>query len=178
MAEAATKLPVKGETRSADRTPAAWHPFESLRREMHHLFDDFRGDFGRPFFRRPRFEMEPFLGREGAWGTMPAVDLAEKDDAFEITAELPGLSENDVEVKYSNGMLTISGEKQEEKEEKKKDYHLSERRYGAFQRSFSVPEGVDPEKLSATFAKGVLTVTLPKSPEARQKEKRVPIKTA
>jgi HSP20 family protein len=174
MAEAATKLPVKDD---ANRTPArpAWPPFENLRQEVERLFDDFRFDFGRSPFRLGRFDLEPFWRREMSWGALPAVDIVEKDAAFEVTAELPGLNEKDVEVKYANGMLTISGEKQVEKEEKKKDYHLSERRYGSFRRSFSVPVGVDADRLEASFTKGVLTVTLPKSVEARQKEKKVPI---
>ena len=73
-------------------------------------------------------------------------------------------------------MLTIKGEKKEEKEEKAKNYHLSERRYGAFQRSFQLPFGVDAEKIEANFQKGVLTVTLPKTPEAQKKEKKIEIK--
>jgi HSP20 family protein len=73
-------------------------------------------------------------------------------------------------------LLKIKGEKKEEKEEKKKDYYMSERRFGSFQRAFEVPDGIDAQKIEATFKNGVLTVTLPKSPEAQKKEKSIPVK--
>jgi len=88
------------------------------------------------------------------------------------------LDESNVEVKFADGLLTIKGEKREEKEEKKKDYYLSERRFGSFQRSFHVPDGVDADKIEARFRNGVLTVTLPKSAEAQKKEKKIAIKKA
>lgn len=176
MAEAATRLPVTDDAGRSARPPAV-QSFENLRQEIERMFDDFRSDFGRSPFRRGRIDLEPFWRREMSWGALPAVDIVEKDNAFEIAAELPGMTDKDVEVKYANGMLTISGAKEVEKEEKKKDYHLSERRYGSFRRSFSVPEGVDAGRLEANFSKGVLTVTLPKSAEARQKEKKVPVGT-
>jgi HSP20 family protein len=109
---------------------------------------------------------------------MPAVDIAESDKAYEVTAELPGMDEKNIEVKLTNGNLTIKGEKREEKEEKKKDYYLSERHFGSFERQFRVPEGVDVEKIEASFKKGVLTVTLPKRPEAQKPEKKINIKAA
>ena len=79
-------------------------------------------------------------------------------------------------MKFADGILTIKGEKREEKEERKKDYYLSERRFGSFQRSFQLPDGVDADKIEARFKNGVLTVTLPKSPEAQRKEKKIAIK--
>jgi len=99
------------------------------------------------------------------------MDLVEKEDAYEITAELPGLDDKNVEIKLSNRTLTIRGEKSEEKEDKQKDYYLSERRYGSFQRSFQLPDGVDADKIDAKFTKGVLTVKLPKTAEAKKAEK-------
>jgi HSP20 family protein len=86
------------------------------------------------------------------------------------------MDEKNIEVNFSDGTLTIKGEKKDEKEEKNKDYYLSERRYGSFQRSFSVPDGVDAEKIEAAFKNGILTVTLPKTPEAQKKEKKIEIK--
>ena len=86
------------------------------------------------------------------------------------------MDEKSIEVKFSDGMLTIKGEKEETKEEKEKDYHLSERRYGSFQRTFGVPDGVDANKIEATFTKGVLTVVLPKSAEAQKAEKKIAVK--
>lgn len=175
MAETAIKLPVKEDTKESGRLPAGLQTVENLRQEMERLFDDFRFDFGRSPFRRGRFDLEPFWRRGVSFGAVPAVDIAEKDNAYEITAELPGMDEKDIEVKYASGMVTIRGEKQVETEEKKKDYHLSERRYGSFQRSFSVPEDVDADKLEASFAKGVLKVTLPKSQAAKKSEKKIPV---
>ena len=91
----------------------------------------------------------------------------------EISAELPGIDEKNVEVKVADDILTIKGEKQEEKEEKTKDYHLSERSFGSFQRAFQVPSGVDTDKIDAKFSKGILTVTLPKSTEAQKAPAKV-----
>lgn len=174
MAEATTKLPVKKSTASAKSEERA--PFESLRREIDRLFDDFR-----PFdWRLPSkvlgFEI-PRISRT-EWQVAPAMDLVEKDDAYEITAELPGLDEKNVEIKLSNHTLTIKGEKSEEKEDKQKDYYLSERRYGSFQRSFRLPDGVDADRIDANFAKGVLSVKLPKTTEAKQAEKTISVKAA
>ena len=110
----------------------------------------------------------------------PAVDIAEKDNAFEITADLPGMDEKNVEVQVVNGNLTIKGEKKEEKEEKeeKKDFYLHEHHFGSFERSFSIPDGVDADKIEANFKKGVLTVTLPKKPEAQKPAKKIDVKAA
>jgi HSP20 family protein len=180
MAEAATKVPVKGEPKKAEETSAMkeWRPFETLRREIDRLFDDFDGGFWRAPFRRSAFDVEPFWRRELTWAATPATDVVETDKAYEITAELPGMSESDVEVVAANGMLTIKGEKKEEKEEKKKDYYLSERRYGSFERRLQIPEGVDADKIEAAFKKGVLTVTLPKKPEAQKPAKKIEVKAA
>jgi HSP20 family protein len=106
------------------------------------------------------------------------VDVSEGEKAYEITAELPGLDEKDIEVKLALGGLTIKGEKREEKEEKKKDYYLHERHFGSFERYFRLPDEVDPDKIEASFKKGVLTVTLPKKPEAQKAEKKIAIKAA
>ncbi len=128
-------------------------------------------------FSRSIFDLRPTWPAEANWGKAPAVDVAEKDKEYEITAELPGMDQSNVEVKLSNGVLTIKGEKKEEKEEKKKDYYMSERRYGSFQRTFQVPDGVDADKVEASFKNGVLTVMLPKTPEAQKQEKKIAIKT-
>ncbi|MFA6154786.1 Hsp20/alpha crystallin family protein [Mesorhizobium sp.] len=179
MVETATKLPVKTEKSAAPAPAGNWAtPFESLRREIDRLFDDFH-----PFnFRMP--STRSLLGRElpalrsTGWPVAPAMDLVEKDKEYEITAELPGIDEKNVDIKLSNHTLTIKGEKTEEKEEKDKDYYLSERRYGSFQRSFQLPEGVDADKIEANFAKGVLTVKLPKTAEAQKAEKKIAVKAA
>jgi HSP20 family protein len=176
MAEAATKMPVKTEERAPERGTAleAWRPFESLRREIDRLFEDFDRDFWRAPFRRSLFDVEPFWRREWTMAA-PAVDIVEKDNAYEVTAELPGIDEKNIEVKLSDGGLTIRGEKKEEKEEKKKDYYLHERHFGSFERSFRLPETVDTDKIEASFKKGVLTVTLPKTAAAQKKEKKIAV---
>jgi len=177
MAET-TKVPVKGEEKAARRpsTLQAWPAFGGLQREVNRLFEDFDRNFWGAPFRRSLFEMEPFLGREPALAAVPAVDIAEKDNAYEVKAELPGMAEKDIDVKVSDGNLTIKGEKQEEKEEKNKDYYLQERRFGSFERRFRVPEGVDLDKIEANFKNGVLTVTLPKKPEAQAASKKIEVK--
>jgi len=109
---------------------------------------------------------------------MPAVDVVESDKAYELTAELPGMDKKNIEVKVVDGGLIIKGEKQEEKEEKKKDYYLQERNFGSFERSFGLPEGVDADKIEASLKKGVLTVTLPKKPEAQKPAKKIEVKAA
>jgi HSP20 family protein len=177
MAEQATKLPVKQETPAARRTPSLWQPFESLRDEVDRIFDDFTRGFGRWPLGRRIFDIEPLVRYETSFGvSAPVVDVVEKEKEYQISAELPGLDEKDVEVGVADDMLTIKGEKKEEKEEKAKNYYVSERRYGAFQRSFQLPSGVDAEKIEANFQKGVLTVILPKTPEAQKKEKKIAIK--
>lgn len=171
----AMKVPGKTEKPTTAPATAEWSPFDRLRREIDRLFDELRpSDWRWPTARSLlSFEM-PRL--RGEWALTPVVDLAEKEKEYEVTAELPGIDEKNVEVKVANNTLTIKGEKKEEKEEKQKDYYLSERRYGSFQRSFALPEGVDSNKIEATFAKGVLTVRLPKTAEAQKAEKKIAVK--
>ena len=171
MAET-SKVPVKPEKAP---TAPAWRPFESLRREIDRLFEDFDGGLWPARSRRSFFDMAPFSGP--AWAA-PAVDFAETDKGYEVTAELPGMDEKDIEVKFADGVLTIKGEKQDEKEEKKKDYYLHERSYGSFHRALQLPNGIDQDKIEATFNKGVLKVMLPKSAEAQKAEKKIAVKAA
>ena len=179
MVETVTKLPVKQET-TPERasTMEAWRPFETLRREVKQLLDDYGQNFLQLPARRSLFGFEPLWRRQAVWEAAPAVDVVEGEKAYEIAAELPGMDEKNVEVKVANGNLTIKGEKQQEKEEKKKDYYLHERHFGSFERSFAIPEGVDADKIQANFKKGVLTVTLPKKPEAQKPPKKIEVKAA
>ena len=174
MADNIGKVPVKNE-KTTPSPLAPWRPFESLRREIDRLFEDFDGGWRSPF---PRSLFGLNAIRHGDFETMPAVDVTETDKAYEIAAELPGIDEKDVEVKLANGVLTIKGEKHDEKEEKKKDYYMRERNFGTFQRMFQVPDGVDLDKIDASFRKGVLTVTLPKSADAQKSEKKIAVKTS
>ena len=175
MSDTATKLPVQTAAKEPRPVPPReWRPFESLRREIDRLFDEVDRGFGGFPFRQSFADFEPRWLRE----TAPAVDVAEKDRAYEITAELPGTDQNNIEVKLSNGVLTIKGEKRQETEEKKKNYYVSERSYGSFERSFQVPDSVDADKIEAAFSKGVLTVTLPKTAEAQKPAKTIAVKAA
>jgi HSP20 family protein len=122
------------------------------------------------------------FSRDFSWGlpaagtaVAPRIDVSETDTEIKIEAEMPGVDEKNVEVVLSNGRLTIKGEKKQEKEEKKKDYHVVERSYGSFARSIGLPFEADPGQVKASFAKGVLTVTVPKPPEVKAKEKKIPI---
>jgi HSP20 family protein len=138
--------------------PSIWDEVSSARREMDRVFDRF---FGQP------------AGTQAVW--MPAVDVRESNDEIRVTAELPGLKSEDVTVTLENGVLSISGEKKQEVQEGKEDgnYYLFERRYGRFERSFTLPRTVDADRIKARFEDGVLTVTLPKAENA--KPRRVPV---
>jgi HSP20 family protein len=176
MADNTAKVPEKIE-KTSPSTLQPWRPFENLRREVDRLFDDFSGGFWRSPFGRSFFDIEPFRRAGAGFGvSVPAVDVTQTDKGYEITAELPGMEEKDVEVKLSNGILTIKGEKRDEKEEKQKGYYMRERSFGSFERSFQVPEDVDTNKVGARFKKGVLTIMLPKNAEAQKAEKKIEIK--
>jgi HSP20 family protein len=123
---------------------------------------------------RSLLDIEPFWRRDLGFNVTPAIDIVEKEKAYEVTAELPGLDVKNIDLQLSDNMLRIKGEKQEEKEEKGKDRYVSER-YGSFRRSLQVPVGVDADKIEASFKGGVLTITLPKSPEAQKKQKTIPV---
>lgn len=178
MAKASRKTPAASQTKETAPAPAGgeWQPFDRLRAEIDRVFEDFgRGTWPAPFLGKS-LEAEPFWRREFSFSGVPAVDITEKDGAYEITAELPGMAEKDIDVQVSGGMLVIKGEKKEEKEEKKKNYHLSERHFGSFRRSFRVPDSVEPDKIEAEFKNGVLTLTLPKSSEAKKPERKIAVK--
>jgi HSP20 family protein len=121
-----------------------------------------------------------FLGRGGTsvsqW--MPAVNVSENQDELVMTAELPGMTEADIEIEFENSVLTIRGEKKEEREEAGDDlrYHVWERRYGSFQRSFTLPRTVKADDIAAEFNNGILTIHMPKVPEA--KSRRISVKTS
>ncbi len=141
---------------------APWRPnreISTLRREMDRLFEDFFGDKG------------GFLAEAGKW--MPAVDVSETDDNIIVKAELPGMKSEDIDVSVQGDVLVIKGEKKEETEEKKENFHLIERRRGEFARSIRIPVPVDQDKVSAKYENGVLAVTLPKKEESKAKQIKV-----
>src|SRR5262245_14028801 len=181
MAEAATKVPVRSEGKSATtptgrRGLSPWQPFESLRQEIDRLFDDVtRGFGGFPSYRRLADFGSSWVSETPSIAA-PAVDVAENENEYKVIAELPGMDEDSVQVTLVDDVLTIRGEKQDQKEEKEKNYHLSERHFGAFQRSFQLPPGIDQNRISASFRNGVLAVVLPKAPGAQSKAQKIDIK--
>jgi HSP20 family protein len=130
-----------------------------LRKEMDDLWGRFFGDTGFPGF------------SETVWG--PPLDVKETKENIVVTAEIPGLSAKDVEVTISGDLLTIKGEKKQEKEEKEESYHLIERRYGSFSRSVRLTSEVDPKNVKASHKEGILTITLPKSEKAKEKQIKI-----
>ena len=156
-------------------TQEGWPSIHSLRSEIDRLFDD----FGSGLWRQPLAQrMQTLFPAGDDWALRPATELADCEGEYRITAELPGMSAENVEIRLSDGTITIRGEKSEEKKEEKEDYLVSERRYGNFHRSLALPSGVDADAVTANFANGVLTITLPKTAEAKQKERKIEIKTA
>ena len=150
--------------------PDIWQSFRS---EMDRLFDR----FGFPSLRRV-FDIEPAWRSASSFSfSVPAIDMSEDEKAYKISAELPGIDAKDIDVSVSGDMLVLKGEKRQEKEEKDKNYHFSERAYGSFQRAFDLPVSVDRNKVAADFSKGVLTITLPKTAEARKPQKKIAIKS-
>jgi len=150
----------RGVTRSAS------NPFSALQQEIDRLFEGFsRGFAGFP-------SLPSFPSRE-LW---PSMDVSETDKEIEITTELPGLEEKDIQLNVSDNVLTVRGEKKNEREETKKDYHLVERSYGSFTRSVQLPDGVNADGIKAVMSKGVLKVTVPKPAPAQTK--KIDIKAA
>jgi HSP20 family protein len=117
-------------------------------------------------------------GKKGNGGALwaPAVDIIDEKDHLRVRVDLPGMKKEEIEVSVNNDTLTITGEKKEEKEIKERDYVRSERYYGAFHRSFTLPAGVDPQKVNAGYKDGVLEITLPKREDAKPKQIKVDIK--
>ncbi len=170
MTDEPNKTPAKSEP-SELTTASSLQPFKVLRREIDRLFEDFdRGFWRSPF--RSAWSLEPFFRAEVKWPAAPSADVTETDSEFKVTAELPGMDDKNVEVTLNDNILTIKGEKTEEKEEKKPNYHVQERHYGSFERRFPVPESVDAAKIEATFKQSVLTVVLPKPPRRKSRSKR------
>lgn len=137
--------------------------FEDLRSEMNRAFDF---DFPRPLSR----------ARKGETFWAPAVDIADEKDHIIVKADIPGMTKDQIEVSVHNDVLTIKGEKRQEKETKEKDYVRTERFYGSFHRSFSLPTQVDSQNVKATYKDGVLEIVLPKKEGARPKQIKVDIK--
>jgi HSP20 family protein len=140
---------------------AEWAPVNGFQSEMNRLFDDFFSDFSlAPRWGAPLRQMGAFS---------PGVGLSETDDEVIVTAELPGMDKGGVTVEMDGSTLVISGEKKDEREEKKRNWHYCEQSYGSFRREIPLPAAVMDDKAKASFKKGVLTVTIPKKEEAKKK---------
>ena len=140
-------------------------PLSRLRSEVDRLFDDFP-------FRLPSMSFTRLMP------TAPAVEIKETPKAYKITAELPGMEPDDVEVSFEDGVLRIAGEKKEEREENERGYRLCERRYGAFERLLDLPAAADDENIKAKFKNGVLTVTVQKDGKAERQPRRIAVEKA
>lgn len=153
----------------------AWMPFWSLRREVDDLFDDFfrSGRIGWPMARPSARGPVPGLSM-----AMPQLDVIDKEDEVKLVADLPGLTDAEITVEVTDGTLTISGEKREEIEDgdAEGERYLSERRFGRFTRRIALPEGIDQDKIDARFKNGVLTVHLPKRPEAQSPARKIAVR--
>ena len=157
------------ERKQVQRTPISYLPLGSrLADEVNELRDQFDRMFGNAFA-TPAFPMP--------LGWAPAIDITENTNELTVKAELPGVKKEDLNLTFEDGMLTIRGEKREEKREKdeKKQYLVYERNYGAFSRSFTLPTAVDDKRIKAEFHDGLLTVHLPKSAEAKSNGKPIEI---
>lgn len=154
------------------RRPLAMPFMSTFAREV----DQLQNSINRMFENPLAVATSPFGADESvAW--FPAVEIADSGDLLTMTVELPGLDPKDVQIDLDGDILTLSGEKRSERKEEgtNKDYYLEERSYGAFQRSFTLPPTVDGNAINATFDKGVLTLKLPKSKEAKVRGRRIPI---
>ena len=147
-----------------NREIPSFRGLQSLQYDMNRIFDD--------FFRGDILANDSFFSRD--WN--PAVDIVENNDKYIVKAELPGLCKEDVKITLENNLLTIRGEKKNEDEKKEGNYHRVERSYGSFERSFSVPGSIRSNDIDAQYNDGILTVTLPKAEEAKQKRIDVTVK--
>lgn len=162
-------IPWNRDRRDVARTIASMsdNPFLSLQRDLNRVFDSFWNETG---------ALMPFS--ENFAAAMPRTDMSETDTSVDVSVELPGMSEKDLDVSITKDSLTVHGEKKAEKTTDKKDRYLSERSYGVIHRVIALPDGIDSAKAEATYKNGVLTVHLPKTAEAREQARRIDIKTA
>jgi len=160
MASTQTHLPSRFE-RGGD----THHSLAPLRRQIERLFEDFGSDWPLPSL----FESES--------GYLPAADYRESDKELSIRVELPGVDPKEVQVNATDHSITISGEKKSEYERRNGDRFVSERSFGAFERTFDFPFAVDPSKIDAKFDKGVLLLTVPKPAEAQSRTRRIKVQS-
>ena len=164
-----TLIPWRKKTKELIPSKGEENPFELLHQQMNDLFEDFFDGFGGksslwPSLRRPAREWTP---------VNPMFEVSETNDEVRIKAEMPGMDEEDIEVLLDENVLTIRGEKKDERDRKKRNYYISEVIYGQFHRSIPLPAGTNRNKARAKFNKGVLTLTVPKTEQAKLECKRI-----
>lgn len=144
-----------------------WHPFDSFQQEMERWFDRALPErFSTPFYR---------IAAENGDNGFAHMDVAETDKSIDITLDVPGMTEKDLDVSLRGDELIISGERKTESEKKEKDFHRVERAYGRFERRFRLPCEVEENKIKASVKQGVLSIVLPKSAKAAQGHKKIEI---
>lgn len=157
-------LPTTSRKRSSDSS----FNLSPLHEEFDRMFRD--------FFHAPTHLTSPFGSLHGSSSNLtPSMDFTETDKAYELTTELPGVDEKEIEMSLSDGMLTISGEKKSTHEESDKNLHRMERSFGSFKRAVSLPNDVDIDQVKATLKNGVLTVSMPKVPESQGRSRKLEI---
>jgi HSP20 family protein len=144
------------------REVTPFRDFERMKNETDHFWDSF-------------FDVESRRKGEDSGGWFPSLDVSETKNEIVVKAEVPGMDPKDIDISLSDGMLSIRGERKQEKEEKEENYHLVERSYGSFARSVALPKEVKHDKISASYKDGVLKIVLPKSEEARKKEVKIKV---
>ena len=177
VSKAKSAAPAKDATAEASAEPFGrlFEPLASVRRDIDRFFEGLAPGFPRAI------DFDPFRRLSAAFeigggDLVPHVEVTEEKTSYHISAELPGVDEKDITLTLQDHMLTVAGEKKTERKEEKKDYYLSERRYGSFRRSFRVPDDVDENNIAANFGKGVMTIVLPKVASPRPKGRQIPIK--
>jgi len=170
MTETRTDIDVHADPQKPIRRRRGWEPFAALRDELDTLFDVFapRGWAG----------IAPGRTEEGQerMRPLPSLDLTETERAYELTMDLPGMKQDEITIKMSDNILSISGEMRRSVEDKGKTYIHTERRSGSFHRAINLPPNADEAAVTAEFANGVLTVTIPKAEDAHSAERKIEIK--
>jgi HSP20 family protein len=176
MTKDKTAIDIQQDTPAATgQAPEAWGPLAALRDEIDRLFDG----FGTGFWHRPaetKLAFWPEMPTE--WRLQPLAEFIDCDGEYRISVEVPGLAADDVDIRITDGVLTLRGEKLQEKRNEKAGYLLRERRYGSFHRSLPLPRSADPAGAAASLSNGVLTVTIPKTQDTSAKNRKIEVKAA
>ena len=159
--QSTTREPAVAKRQASDFTEQLIEPFTQLRTEVDRLFESFP-------FRLPTLKF-------GRFASAPALEMTETDQGYKISAEIPGIEPENIAVTFEDGFLRIAGEKKEEREENERDYRLSERNYGAFDRLIELPGKANPDRIAAAFKNGVITITIAKDGEEKRNVRRIKV---